>query len=443
MSRSASGGTGRPLAMSANCSVPPGRKHAADLAEHGALVGAEVDHAVRDDDVGPPVVDRDGFGESVAELDVRESEGAGGVARLARASRASCRHRRRDPSRRPESAATNESKPAPEPRSTTRSPGCEASQRERVADTGERLDGAVGQARRRPRRRSRAAPRAVGRCGSETSACGLDRDLPVLLAHLLPQRLGRPADPRSSRNLLRRPRPRARRASIPETRPRADARGRRAAATFGPHRRRTRRTVRGSTPRSRRPSGASRRSLAHLVGRQRPRTGNVTGRRTRLCGRTSMTTTSRRRSRRRKLVSGDRLDVAPVAEVRGREPFDPGDVFGGHVAQRRPQLADPLAAPARRTRAFPRGDSTTGRRGSAPAGDATCWRRSGRSRRRCRRPTARPARARRRSRPVDRSPAPWRPRRTRRTGRPWLHDRSLAAILSARAARLSSIQTIT
>jgi hypothetical protein len=80
----------------------------------------------------------------------------------------------------------------------------------------------------------------------------------------------------------------------------------------------------------------------YLVGRQRPRARNV----------------SRRVLRRRtyvehddiataqpgcELLAGDRLHVAPVAEVRGGEAFDAGNVFCGHVAQRRPELADPVA----------------------------------------------------------------------------------------------------
>ena len=69
MSRIASGGTGRPLAMSANCSRRPGAARAGSL-EHGTLVGAQVDDAVGDHGVGPAVLDGEGFGEALAELDV-------------------------------------------------------------------------------------------------------------------------------------------------------------------------------------------------------------------------------------------------------------------------------------------------------------------------------------------------------------------------------------
>ena len=42
-------------------------------------------------------------------------------------------------------------------------------------------------------------------------------------------------------------------------------------------------------------------------------------------------------------ASGHRLEPVAVAEVGVGEPFDAGDVFGGDVAQRRPQLTDPVA----------------------------------------------------------------------------------------------------
>ena len=45
-------------------------------------------------------------------------------------------------------AATSESMPAPEPRSSTRSPGSESSERERIGHAGERLGGAIRDARK-------------------------------------------------------------------------------------------------------------------------------------------------------------------------------------------------------------------------------------------------------------------------------------------------------
>jgi len=74
VSRSASDEMARLFAMSANCSVPAGSQDAPDLGEDGLLVGAEIDRAVGDDDVGPAVCDGKRFGESFAELGVGEAE---------------------------------------------------------------------------------------------------------------------------------------------------------------------------------------------------------------------------------------------------------------------------------------------------------------------------------------------------------------------------------
>ena len=62
--------------------APAGLEGAVDLGEHRALVGTEVDDAVRDDDVGPAVFDGEGFGEPFAELDVVVGERSRGRARL-------------------------------------------------------------------------------------------------------------------------------------------------------------------------------------------------------------------------------------------------------------------------------------------------------------------------------------------------------------------------
>ena len=51
-----------------------GSQHAADLGEDGAFVGAEVDDAVGDHDVGPVVVDGKRFGVALSELHVREAQ---------------------------------------------------------------------------------------------------------------------------------------------------------------------------------------------------------------------------------------------------------------------------------------------------------------------------------------------------------------------------------
>lgn len=45
-----------------------GTQHAVDLGEHGALVGAQVDGPVGDDDVRPAITDRQSLGERLAEI---------------------------------------------------------------------------------------------------------------------------------------------------------------------------------------------------------------------------------------------------------------------------------------------------------------------------------------------------------------------------------------
>ena len=183
MSRIASGGTGRPLAMSANCSHAARAQHAADLVEHGPLVGAQVDHAVGDHHVGPAVLDRQLLGEALAELDVVEAERSRRSSVTWRASRGSCRRRRRDPPAPTWPAAMKLSNPAPEPTSTTRSPGCEVAQRERVADPGEGLDRPVGQ--RVDDAGVVAEPGGEGPAGVEVEGWRrVGGDLPVLVAHL-------------------------------------------------------------------------------------------------------------------------------------------------------------------------------------------------------------------------------------------------------------------
>ncbi len=44
------------------------------------------------------------------------------------------------------------------------------------------------------------------------------------------------------------------------------------------------------------------------------------------------------------LLAGHRVELGAVAEVRRGQPVELGDVLGGDVAQRRPELGDPWAA---------------------------------------------------------------------------------------------------
>jgi hypothetical protein len=59
--------------MSASASLPPTRRTRAASAKTFCLVGGEVDHPVRDDDVGGGAVERELLDVSVAELDVCET----------------------------------------------------------------------------------------------------------------------------------------------------------------------------------------------------------------------------------------------------------------------------------------------------------------------------------------------------------------------------------
>ena len=132
-----------------------------------------------------------------------------------------------------------------------------------------------------------------------------------------------------------------------------------------------------------------------------------------------------RRARRRRpaqpggeLVAVDDFDAVAVAEVGGGESLEPGDVSARRRRARPPTVADPVAG----QRVVDPGAVAAGDRrarpGPTPADGARCWRRSGRSRRRSPRPSARLGPVRRRSRRDVRSPAPWPPRRTLRTARP-------------------------
>src|SRR5438067_12317733 len=68
------GGHGLAVGDIGELQVPAGSKHTANLTEHRAFVGAEVDDPVRDDDVGPAVLDRHRLQESLAELHVLQAE---------------------------------------------------------------------------------------------------------------------------------------------------------------------------------------------------------------------------------------------------------------------------------------------------------------------------------------------------------------------------------
>jgi len=77
----AEAGTDLPLAISANCSVPPGRQHPHDLAEGLFFICAEVDHTIGNNHVGPAVFHRHILNQAFAEFDIagihRLGRGAG------------------------------------------------------------------------------------------------------------------------------------------------------------------------------------------------------------------------------------------------------------------------------------------------------------------------------------------------------------------------------
>ena len=189
MSRSASGGTGRPLAMSANCSQPPGSQHAADLVEHGPLVGAQVDDAVGDDDVGPAVrrpaaSRRRPHGTRRG----RVPERVGGLARLLQHLRG---HVDADDPPGPSDLVGGDERVEARAGADVDDmlARLQTTQRERVADAGERLDGTVGQ--RVDEGRVVAEPRGERPAGVEVErAVRVDRDLAVLVADLLAEFVG-------------------------------------------------------------------------------------------------------------------------------------------------------------------------------------------------------------------------------------------------------------
>src|SRR2546423_8751527 len=121
-----------------------GSHHAPDLGEHDLLVRTEVDDPVRDDDVGPSIVDRDRFGEPLAELDLTELERVRGDARLLQHLR--CHVDTDDPAGRTDLPGRDERVEAgTRPDVDHALPWLEMTQRERIADAGERLDRAVRQ----------------------------------------------------------------------------------------------------------------------------------------------------------------------------------------------------------------------------------------------------------------------------------------------------------
>src|SRR3954471_7365831 len=79
MSRIAAAGTGLPLAMSANCSTPPGRStrrisaNTAALSAHRLITPLEITTS------RPAVVDRQGFGQALADLHPVQAQLADGA----------------------------------------------------------------------------------------------------------------------------------------------------------------------------------------------------------------------------------------------------------------------------------------------------------------------------------------------------------------------------
>ncbi len=78
MSRRASGGTGVAVGDISELQRVAGTQHAVDLGEHSALVGAQVDGPIGDDDVRPAITDRQSLGERLAEFDVAKTQRLGG-----------------------------------------------------------------------------------------------------------------------------------------------------------------------------------------------------------------------------------------------------------------------------------------------------------------------------------------------------------------------------
>ena len=106
--------------MSLTPTRPPGLEHARDLRQHGRLVGGEVDHAVRDDDVD--AVGRAAGSASITPLRkwTFATPASPRSAARARASRRSCRARTPMPVGPTRLAERITSMPPPEPRSSTR-----------------------------------------------------------------------------------------------------------------------------------------------------------------------------------------------------------------------------------------------------------------------------------------------------------------------------------
>ena len=174
--------------MSANCSHTARPQDPVDLVEHRPLVGAQVDHPVGDHDVRPAVLHRERLGQPFAELDVVEPERAAVWRDLSSISAVMS-----TPTTRPDRADLVGGDERVEPGAGSdiddTLTGLQLTQRERVGDTGERLDGPI----RQPVDDVRVVAEAGGQraAGVEVEAvCGRDGDLAVLLAHLRTQHLG-------------------------------------------------------------------------------------------------------------------------------------------------------------------------------------------------------------------------------------------------------------
>ena len=144
MLRSAPAGTSLPLAMSANCKRPPGFNTRNDFGEDLALVGAQIDDAIADHDIGPAILNRQNLDLTLTKLDVVQAH------------RVRCRPRPTqhffghvdadDATFGPDLSSGDKTvETAPGAEIDHPLAGLQATYRERIADTGKSLDRAVRQ----------------------------------------------------------------------------------------------------------------------------------------------------------------------------------------------------------------------------------------------------------------------------------------------------------
>ena len=117
-----------------------GSQDAVDLVEHRVLVGHEVDDPVGDHDVDRAVGERELFDQRLVKLDVGQPHRRRARARAVEHRRSSCRCRSLGPDGPVICAAISRSVPAPQPRSSTTSPGSMPPEQPVVRDAGEALD---------------------------------------------------------------------------------------------------------------------------------------------------------------------------------------------------------------------------------------------------------------------------------------------------------------